>query len=1023
MSIRRIVPLDQVQWSIASAPAWYLSRDIDWRFRAPSEESVAWLLIDEQHDVATQAATRRWVRHLLSIGAVQALSQVELEFEPDSQRLIVHELVVWRLDADGVWRKRTPVAPDAFLLRQREQQLEQQILNGRVSLVALLEDVRVGDAVDLAWTVEPRDRLPGLFFTTYYGFAWRAHVSHAFFTLHLAADTPVRWTLHPGGDGPLPDECKTGNRVEWSMQGVSRFDGEANVPGSHWHWPLLEVTGWRSWQEVASTVAELWSEALASDMELIAAEAARLMQGQSPEQAILGAIRFVQEDVRYLAVDFGHGAGMLPSGAGTVLQRRFGDCKDKTVLLTALLRALGVEARPVLVASQWREAVARLSPSASAFDHAIVGFEWNGARHFVDPTLIGQRGDLEHREPPPYGVGLEISATTTALVEITPARPTTLTLTECFRLDRRGKGQVDQTLHVAGSFADDVRATLLRDGHQSFAKTRAESLQQRFPAVVLDIDATRFDDDVEHNTLQMHACHTLPTWGKAGEKPPATFAYGAYGLLLGLDTVEDTDRRRQPWALRHPMILQHRVTVRGRCVRRAKPSQFAHSGPGFKFRCEVASKRHEVTFDYVWETTATSVAAQDWSNYRDARSVALERTGAVVNTQAMTPLSVMRLGIAAALALAWGTKLIQGLNDHGPAPVDAAIQASSDRRVGEAFAAMGQGNPARAYELIAPLERLYEANFDVQILLAESAMLTGQNDKTAQALARTRRLRPDSPIPDLVEANMLERNADLAGARRRLEDVVTNPAAPDKAFVDLARVMERQGDHWAARAAWGNVLVRQPAQPDALYGLAHLLWLGGEQQRADALIENSVSAPSAPSAALESMRARYFSATARPQQALEAARHAARLAPQDPLIANRFVFAQMNAGARAEAVVTAQAMTESFPTSGLAWGALATSAAVAGRRDLAGPAFERWIELAPDDPNATANFGYFLHVAGDNARARDVLAAGIKRFPAYGTLWLNYGLALEALHDPAAVEAKRKGAALSTPEERALLVR
>jgi Flp pilus assembly protein TadD len=131
----------------------------------------------------------------------------------------------------------------------------------------------------------------------------------------------------------------------------------------------------------------------------------------------------------------------------------------------------------------------------------------------------------------------------------------------------------------------------------------------------------------------------------------------------------------------------------------------------------------------------------------------------------------------------------------------------------------------------------------------------------------------------------------------------------------------------------------------------------------------------------------------------------------------------MNAGARAEAVVTAQAMTESFPTSGLAWGALATSAAVAGRRDLAGPAFERWIELAPDDPNATANFGYFLHVAGDNARARDVLAAGIKRFPAYGTLWLNYGLALEALHDPAAVEAKRKGAALSTPEERALLVR
>ena len=33
--------------------------------------------------------------------------------------------------------------------------------------------VRVGDVVDLAWTIEPRERLPGLAFTTYFPFAWR----------------------------------------------------------------------------------------------------------------------------------------------------------------------------------------------------------------------------------------------------------------------------------------------------------------------------------------------------------------------------------------------------------------------------------------------------------------------------------------------------------------------------------------------------------------------------------------------------------------------------------------------------------------------------------------------------------------------------------------------------------------------------------------------------------------------------------------------------------------------------------
>lgn len=154
MSIRRIVPVDQTEWSMAPAPSWRLPRDIDWRYRAPEGESVAWLLQDEQHHVASQARSSRLVRQLLSNAAVQALSQVELEFEPDAERLLVHEALVWQQDADGAWRRRTPVPAEAFLLRQCDQRLRQQELRGQVSLVELLEDVHVGDALDVAWTVE-----------------------------------------------------------------------------------------------------------------------------------------------------------------------------------------------------------------------------------------------------------------------------------------------------------------------------------------------------------------------------------------------------------------------------------------------------------------------------------------------------------------------------------------------------------------------------------------------------------------------------------------------------------------------------------------------------------------------------------------------------------------------------------------------------------------------------------------------------------------------------------------------------
>ncbi len=1022
MSIRRIVPLDQAQWSVAPPPVWRLPREIDWQFRAPAEEAVAWLLLDEQHHVASQACTRRWVRQLLSISAVQGLSQVELEFEPDSQRLAVHELVVWRLDPDGAWRKRTPVAAEALLLRQREQQLEQQMLNGRVSLVALLEDVRVGDVVDLAWTIEPCERLPGLAFTSYFAFAWRAPVAQACFALHLAADAPVRWMLHAGGDGPLPEERAGEDLIEWSLRAPPRFEGESNVPGSHWHWPLLEVSGWASWQEVARFVSALWTEALASDGAAIAAEAAQLARDVAPEQAILNAIRFVQEDVRYLAVDLGHGAGLLPNAVGTVLRRRFGDCKDKTVLLTALLRALGVDARPVLVASHWREAVARLMPSAYAFDHVIVGFEWQGARHFVDPTYIGQRGDLAHRVPPPYGVGLEVAPETSALIELPPAPPTELVLTECFELDRRGAGRVTQTLRVDGGFADDLRASLLRDGRQAFAKSRAEALQQRFPALAPDLEATHFADDVDTNELVMEAAHALPTWGKAGDKPPPAFNYGAYGLLLGLDTVEERETRRQPWALRHPMRLHHRVLVRGRCVHKAKPSRFQHGGPGFHYRCEVQSKRHEVSFDYVWETTGATVAAQDWPGYCKERATALDQTGALVNTQGMSFGRALRIAIGCFIAMVWVTHLALRVVDDRPPRPD-YDQVSVERDASEAFEAMKRNDPVRAYALLAPLERYYRENFEAQMVLAEAATLTGHADEASAALARARKLKPDHYLPDMIEANLLEQRGDFAGARRLLEAAVAKTGVDVKAFVDLARVTERDGDLTAARAAWERVLEHQPAHPEGLYGLAHLLWLSGERAWADELIVGAVRAQPTASAVLEGVLARYYAATGRRDEALAAAKRAATLAPDDVLAVRQYAMTQVNGGERSGAVATAHGMTTRFPDDPRAWSALAIATAVTRDFDAAEAAFARWIDLAPHDPEATSSLGYFLHVKGDDVRAREVLAEGAQRFPAYGNLWLNYAVVLEALRDPAAAEARRKADALMTPEQRATLAR
>ena len=60
------------------------------------------------------------------------------------------------------------------------------------------------------------------------------------------------------------------------------------------------------------------------------------------------ALHFVQDDIRYTGIEIGVGR-ISADTTGEVLARRFGDCKDKVLLLVTILRALGVEAYPALV--------------------------------------------------------------------------------------------------------------------------------------------------------------------------------------------------------------------------------------------------------------------------------------------------------------------------------------------------------------------------------------------------------------------------------------------------------------------------------------------------------------------------------------------------------------------------------------------------------------------------------------------------------------------------------------------------
>ena len=78
----------------------------------------------------------------------------------------------------------------------------------------------------------------------------------------------------------------------------------------------------------------------------------------------------MQHDIRYVAIEIGIG-GYQPHSAAEVFSNRYGDCKDKATLLSAMLHEVGFESHYLLINSE-REFLSEEFPSLLNFNHVIL---------------------------------------------------------------------------------------------------------------------------------------------------------------------------------------------------------------------------------------------------------------------------------------------------------------------------------------------------------------------------------------------------------------------------------------------------------------------------------------------------------------------------------------------------------------------------------------------------------------------------------------------------------------------------
>ncbi|MBK8976393.1 MAG: DUF3857 domain-containing protein [Planctomycetes bacterium] len=216
--------------------------------------------------------------------------------------------------------------------------------------LAQLPPLQPGDVVVVRERVD--DTAP-TFFGEYFGLEHRFDddVPVRRSELVLLLDQGRTYRFQTRGGAPEPSVERLPNGIElrrYAMADLQRRPSEDRAPDADETCPLVRVTTYESWDAFASW----WWNLIRRQTEVspaMRAKVAELTAGTTDELARIAAIyRFVTTDVRYEAWEFGvH--GYKPYATSVVFDRRHGDCKDKALLLDAMLGEIGVEAWPVLI--------------------------------------------------------------------------------------------------------------------------------------------------------------------------------------------------------------------------------------------------------------------------------------------------------------------------------------------------------------------------------------------------------------------------------------------------------------------------------------------------------------------------------------------------------------------------------------------------------------------------------------------------------------------------------------------------
>lgn len=543
------------KYSIGSTPEWVSSNA--YSLASKQEKSaVRYVFVDQQVRLVDGNSTvfyRNVVQPLTTEG-LQESSRIEVAFNPAYQKLVWHHASVKRQG-----KKMNRLSSSAITLMQREESLDQEIVDGYVTSMLVISDTRKGDIIDYSYSIEGRNPIYGehVFYHSIMG--WSVPVEKLNRRFIFERDDNVQFKLDKFTTPPEIIENNDTIEYQWTIENTDPVYIEDDYPSWYRAYPEVSFSSFQRWKDVSRWAAPLYKNRTITNPELL--EFIQKIRFLTEKQKVAKALQFVQGEIRYLGVELGENSHK-PHDPDEVFANRYGDCKDKTLLLIAILEKVGITSHPALVSTYGGEMLANALPSPGEFNHVITRVEgWDNV-YWIDPTRSLQNGKIDQLGYVSYDNALVVGHPSLNLTEMpkTAKKIPEIRTYEYFNI-LAYEAPVDYQIvsEYTGIEAEYMHSQFVSQGKSTIATKYLNYMSRMYPSLQLAAPLD-YSYDTDINQLTVTASYRITEFFRKESDTLLTDIY-PYSIVdyLSLPT---TVKRKTP--LRHfsPVKLTHQVHVR-----------------------------------------------------------------------------------------------------------------------------------------------------------------------------------------------------------------------------------------------------------------------------------------------------------------------------------------------------------------------------------------------------------------------------------------------------------------------------